>query len=152
MADRTERVELTNMCMIYNGEEVLVQERASSDWQGLTFPGGHVEREESFVGAVIREVYEETGLKIEKPALCGVKQWIEENRRYIVLCYKTDRFEGEIHSSNEGKVYWMPLKTMRRSGERLASGMESMMNLFTDDSVSEEYDWLENGKWKSIVQ
>lgn len=152
MADRTERVELTNMCMVYDGENVLVQERISSGWPGLTFPGGHIEKGESFAGAVIREVYEETGLKIKKPVLCGVKQWIEENRRYIVLCYKTDKFEGEIRSSDEGEIYWMPLSVMQQSKEKLASSMESMLGLFTDDSVSEEYAWLENGEWKRIVQ
>lgn len=40
----TERVILTNMCMIYNGDEILVQERVSPSWPGVAFPGGHVER------------------------------------------------------------------------------------------------------------
>ena len=37
---------LANMCMVEdkNGN-VLVQERTKKDWPGLTFPGGHVEKE-----------------------------------------------------------------------------------------------------------
>ena len=46
--NRRETVEFVNMCMIYDGEKVLVQERVKSDWPGITFPGGHVERGESF--------------------------------------------------------------------------------------------------------
>ena len=65
--NRRETVEFVNMCMIQNGDKVLVQDRVSPDWPGITFPGGHVERGESFVDAVIREVREETGLTISKP-------------------------------------------------------------------------------------
>ncbi|MGN0578967.1 MAG: NUDIX domain-containing protein, partial [Ruminiclostridium sp.] len=57
---RTEKVEFTNMCMIYDGDKVLVQDKISRSWGGLTFPGGHVEEKEDFTDAVIREVYEET--------------------------------------------------------------------------------------------
>ena len=59
-----EKVIITNMCMLRDGTRVLVQDRIDPDWPGLTFPGGHVEQGESLTDAVIREVYEETGLTI----------------------------------------------------------------------------------------
>ncbi|MBD5524454.1 MAG: NUDIX domain-containing protein [Lachnospiraceae bacterium] len=54
---RTEEVTLTNMCMIYDGSKVLVQEKIDDDYGRITFPGGHVEKNELFTDAVIREVY-----------------------------------------------------------------------------------------------
>lgn len=89
-------------CMDKN-TRVLVQDKTDDDYSGITFPGGHVERGESFTDAVIREVWEETGLKISEPKLCGIKDWMkDEETRYIVLLYKTDKFEGIVTSSEEG--------------------------------------------------
>ncbi len=36
---RREQVVLTNMCMITDGRRVLVQDRKSEKWPGVTFPG-----------------------------------------------------------------------------------------------------------------
>ena len=87
---RTEKVIMTNMCMVFSENRGLVQDKTDDDYSGITFPGGHVERGESFTDAVIREVWEETGLKITEPKLCGIKDWMkDEETRYIVLLYKT---------------------------------------------------------------
>lgn len=61
---------LTNMCMIYDDDQILVLDRKNSNWLGISFPGGHVEPKESFVSSVIREVKEETGLVISDVRLC----------------------------------------------------------------------------------
>ena len=45
---RKESVLLTNMCLIYKDDEILVQERTKNDWPGLTFPGGHIKKNENF--------------------------------------------------------------------------------------------------------
>ena len=34
---RTEMVELTNLCMIKDGDKYLLQNRVKKDWQGYTF-------------------------------------------------------------------------------------------------------------------
>ena len=53
---RSEPVELMNLCMIRRGSKVLVQNRTDPNWSGVAFPGGPVEKGESFTDAVIREV------------------------------------------------------------------------------------------------
>lgn len=149
----TEKVILTNMCMVYSGDKVLVQNRVKGNWTGLTFPGGHVERDESFTDAVIREVKEETGLTISCPRLCGIKQWPENDSvRYIVLFYKTDKFEGELRSSSEGEVFWMDTEDFLK-GE-LAPDMSDMFKVFADDDKSEFYYYKSetSDKWKYVIK
>ena len=148
---RTEIVTLTNMCMIYNGHKVLVQEKIDDDYNGITFPGGHVERGESFTDSVIREVLEETGLKISSPQLCGIKDWTnDDGSRYMVLFYKTDKFEGTLSSSEEGTVYWVDFEELKNL--RLADGMEKMLEVFLNEDISEYFFYKENGEWMEALK
>ena len=103
---------LTNLCMVQDGSRVLILDRKNPDWRGWTFPGGHVEQNESLTDAVIREVQEETGLTVSSPRLCGVKDWInEDGSRYMVFLFRADRFSGELVSSEEGRVSGWRRKT-----------------------------------------
>lgn len=144
---REELCILTNMCMIYDGTRILVQDRKNPDWPGITFPGGHVEPKESFVDSVIREVKEETGLDIANVQLCGIKQFpLEEKKcRYIVLFYKTSTFSGELKSSEEGQVFWIEKDELK--DYVLAESFETMLEVFENDSLSENYWWVENEDW-----
>ena len=71
---RTEQVELTTLCMVYRGEELLLQNRVKTDWRGYCFPGGHVEPGETVVASVIREVQEETGVTYEVERLAVIHE------------------------------------------------------------------------------
>ena len=118
---------------------------------GLTFPGGHVEPGESFVESVIREVREETGLTIADPVLCGIKQFpTESGARYVVLFFKATKFTGEIQSSDEGLVYWLPRIELPK--QKLALDMLDMIRVMESKNLSEFMYYQENGIWKYTLR
>ena len=130
--ERRDQVILTNMCMIRDGSKVLVEEKMGRGVKGIIFPGGHVERHEPIVDSVIREVKEETGLTIQDPKLCGIKEWIEEDgSRYMVFLFRASRFTGELTSSSEGRVFWVKKEDAAR--QPLASGVAPMLEVFFGD-------------------
>ena len=145
---RTERAELTVLCMIYDGARILLQDRVKDDWKGYTFPGGHVEPGESFVDCAIREIKEETGLDIEHPVLCGVKQFPIEGGRYIVFLFKTDRFRGDLISSEEGKMVWVE---RARLGElSLTADFAERCGSLTNRNSQSFSMWVENTGWRYV--
>ncbi len=142
---KTEAAVFTNMCMVCEGGRVLVQDRNDPAWPGITFPGGHVEEGESFAEAVIREVWEETGLTISAPRLVGVKDWYADGQRYVVMFYRADRFSGTLCSSEEGEVWWEPLESLPH--RRLAEDMEIMLRVFQEEDLSEFYYRQDGDRW-----
>ena len=139
---RMEEVELTNMCMVCDGKgNVLVQnKKGDRTWHGWNFPGGHVEQGEFVTPSVVREIRAETGLTIENPKLCGIKEFQKEQdgKRFIVFLYVASRFSGELRSSAEGDVFWYPLSELKQSKE-LADGFSEMLPVFTSDEISEVF-------------
>ena len=134
---RSEPAIFTNLCMVSDGNgNVLVQDRRNPDWPGVTFPGGHVEPEEAFTDSVIREVFEETGLTIENPKLCGVKQFrTDDQERYVVFLYRADRFTGELRSSHEGEVFWVPRSDLPKYS--LVPDFLDLLRVFEEPELNE---------------
>lgn len=143
---RTEQVELTTLCLVYDGEKILLQDRVKNDWRGHTLPGGHIEKGESMVEAVIREMKEETGLTIKNPKLCGIKQFPIENGRYIVFLFKTNEFEGNLVSSSEGKMEWVNRNDLM--SYPIVDDLVELLSVMENDDLTEFQYIIEDDDWK----
>ena len=147
---RTENVELTVLCLIYEGERILLQNRVKKDWKGYTLPGGHVEPGESVVDAVIREMKEETGLTIRNPKLCGIKQFPIDGGRYLVFLFKTGSFSGELISSGEGKMEWVTRSNLPNL--KTVADFEQLLGVFDREDLTEFQYVIEDGQWNVLLK
>ena len=134
-----ENVKLMNMCRIVdpNTNKVLVQERVKS-WQGIAFPGGKIEIGESIVPSIKREVYEETGLKLNTVKICGIKDWYDkkEKERQLIILFTSDDYSGElIPETSEGKVYWISETELKTA--KLADDFDKLLEVFKNEEINE---------------
>ena len=141
-------IKLMNMCMIQNlaTDQILVQDKVGKYWSGIAFCGGHIEKGESIVHSVMREVKEESGYDISDLKYCGVVNWVHSFRdeRWLIFLFKTSTFHGDLISeTEEGKVFWINRSDI--SKQQWAPYMSSYLTMFFDDELSEVYaSWDEN--------
>lgn len=147
---RTENVELTTLCLVMDGTRVLLQNRVKADWRGYALPGGHVEQGESFVEAVIREMKEETGLTVIAPKLVGVKQFPIENGRYVVFLFKAEKYEGELTSSDEGRMEWVEYDRIDSIGA--VADLKKLIDMMNAESPCEFQYVKEHGGWRANIR
>ena len=147
---RTERAELTVLCLIEKGSAILLQNRVKKDWQGYTLPGGHVEPGESIVDAVIREMQEETGLTVLDPHLCGVKQFPIEGGRYLVFLFKARSFTGALRASEEGSVEWIERSDL--SALPTVADFAELLSVFDREELNEFQYVPGSSRWEAVLK
>ena len=132
---------LCNMIKINRGNDVLVLDKVKKyGWEGLTFPGGHVEKIESITESVIREAKEETNLDIENIKYVGMISWydIDNNDRIVGFLYETDDFSGELIKENvEGTLEFIDYEELKN----MDGHSDSMGEIFA----------IYDGKYSEIV-
>lgn len=75
-------------------------------WMGV---GGHLEEGETKEQALIREVREETGLKVLSYLYCGELLFINDDYEEIIYLYKVNSFSGELIECDEGTLKWIDI-------------------------------------------
>lgn len=132
---------LCNMIKINRGNDVLVLDKVKKyGWEGLTFPGGHVEKIESITESVIREAKEETNLDIENIKYVGMISWydMDNNDRIVGFLYETDDFSGELIKENvEGTLEFIDYEDLKN----MDGHSDSMGEIFA----------IYDGKYSEIV-
>lgn len=108
------KIDLYTMCIVQDGDKVLLLNRPSEmGFPGYLGAGGKVDFPESLTEGAIREVWEETGLKVKDLVYKGLDEYVDlkQNYRYMVFNYLAKSFEGELlKNPPEGELIWVPIK------------------------------------------
>lgn len=148
--DETERVEFSVLCLVENGNKILLQNRIKKNPQWYTLPGGNVKRDESFVDAIVREMKEETGLNIKNPKLVGVKQFPIKYGRHVIFLFKTNEFSGILESSDEGKMEWVEYDNLKDINT--IDDFEELLKVMNSNNLSEFQYVVKNDIWEVILK
>lgn len=127
------KTRLMNMIKITNPHtnEVVVLDKVKKEgWEGLTFPGGKVEENESLMAAAIREAKEETGLDIKNLKFVGFITWLGKEYKDTGLLYETSDYKGDLVAENrEGNLSWIGYEDFKKM-DGMSLSMDKILKIY----------------------
>ena len=108
----------TSLCYIEQNGAYLLLHRVKKKndenrdkWIGI---GGRFEENESPEDCVLREAWEETGLRLQSPRYCGIVTFVSDRweGEYMHL-FHAERFTGVLRDCDEGVLEWIPKARVR---------------------------------------
>lgn len=107
-------MKLATLCYVRHAGQTLMVHRVkkaddmhANKWNGL---GGKLEPGETPEECAIREIYEESGLRVRQPRLKGLLTFphFAKEEDWYAFVFVCEEFEGELIDSPEGELRWIP--------------------------------------------
>ena len=103
----------SSLCAIIDQERILLLRKATGIGKGKWYPtGGKVRPRETHEDGVVREVYEETGLRVTNLRHHGVVTCFFGKGAppvWSVQIFSSNDFTGDLKESREGVLRWFPI-------------------------------------------
>ena len=77
--------------------------------------------------------------------MVGVKHFPIEGGRYIVFLFEATQYEGELCSSDEGRMHWVKKEDLDKVN--LVNDFMDLLDVMLDDKLSEFQYVIEDKKW-----
>ena len=100
-------------CYLKKDNKVLMLKYKKKWGQVYAPPGGKFESGETPLDCVIREFYEETGLKLKNPRLQGISYWKDAAEGMIFIFTAQDYEGNQLPLSEEGTLEWIELDNLK---------------------------------------
>jgi 8-oxo-dGTP diphosphatase len=106
-------MKLATLCYLRRGDQTLMVHRIKKandmhqgKWNGL---GGKLDPGEMPEECAVREIYEESGLRVRNPQLKGLITFpaFDDFEDWYVFVYLVTDFEGDLIDSPEGNLQWI---------------------------------------------
>ena len=143
-------MQLATLCYVKSNNKTLMIHRVKKEndmhegkWNGL---GGKFMPGETPEQCVIREVAEESGLKIEDPVLKGFLTFPKFSKSvdWYVFVYEAHKFTGDLIESDEGHLEW--IKDSDLNDLNLWEGDHQFFNWMEENKFFSAKFYYENGK------
>ncbi|MCU4674554.1 NUDIX hydrolase [Catenovulum sp. 2E275] len=130
----------TVACIVKCNHHFLLVEETEDGRQVYNQPAGHLEQNESLLDAAKRELYEETGLKLEPQALVGIYQSEvkHKNIQYLRFCYLIELEQNELpktqpQDSDITAAHWF---TLEQIDQKLSQMRSPLVKICLDDYLA----------------
>ncbi len=115
-------------------------------------PGGKLKQNESPADCAVREIYEETGLKISSLKIAGILTFPNIGNSpfgdlWYIWVFKSSEFSGELIDSPEGELKWIKISELDKlnlwDGDRVFTPLVFQKKIFSAELI------YENNEFKS---
>lgn len=121
-------IRVSAKALVYRNSEILASHYKKGDREWYVIPGGGVNREETAVEGVVREVQEETGYIIQVEKMAFVREFIPSRLDrhiftegfhqlelyFICSLLEDDPLEPTEHDINQVGCQWLPLENLHQ--------------------------------------
>lgn len=129
-------MKMTTLCYIARGTQWLMLHRVKKahdlnegKWIGI---GGKFEQGESPEDCLLREVREETGLRLTSYRFRGIVTFVSGDETEYMHLFTADAFTGTLHPCDEGTLEWMDRAAVYR--QTLWAGDRIFLRLLETDA------------------
>lgn len=138
MTKKRHQVIPRTMCFVFNKDKVLLlKANSTKDWDGTYDPlGGHIEKGESILENAVREIEEESGLKVKDTKLRGivhVSGFFDKEIMLFVTSSTTN--ETVVVSNHEGDLEWVAIENLDKINafEDLKPILKHVLDMSSDE-------------------
>ena len=130
----------TENYVLYN-DQVLIHRRSltKSRFPGFILgPGGRLDQGEDVVTAAVREIYEETGIKVPATdvtlAAVAIHHHLDRGEIWVNFISRSDLTKppAQIRHSDEGTSEWIPVKSLKDEGKIFPPSKDYIEHIISD--------------------
>lgn len=109
-------------CLLIENERIVITKYLKGIKTGYyDIPGGKIEDGESAKDAAIREMEEETGIKVSDLAKRGTFEVEYPDRRFIFDIFVAKKYQGNTQSFEENTSEWIKIDDLLKEGKVLSN-------------------------------